>query len=998
MTRVTRETIERTLAGKRGRTYWRSLHELAETPGFDAFLEREMPHGAAAWDGALDRRAVVKAMGASLGLFGLVGCGRPPEEEIVPYVEPPEDAVPGVPRYYATATIRDGYAHGVIGETHEGRPIRLKGNPDHPGSLGAADVFSQAEILSLYDPDRSGAVRNAGRVDRYDRLLAVFAERRRSWRSNGGAGLCVMTGERVSPTTARLLRSLRDAYPRMRWYGHEAVSRRAVRDGAIQAFGRPLRGHYDFAAARVVFALDGDFLGPEEPDHLRHARGLASARRMAGGQIPPARLYAVESVPSVTGAAADHRLPSSTAGVGEMARGLARRIGVLPAGDDGLGVEEARWLDVVARDLGSARGQAPVVAGMTQPAEVHALIHAINDRLGNFGKTIRFTEDAVAGPEDDIVTLSDDMAAGRVETLLILDGNPVLTAPADLEFAERLPREVPLCIHWGRYYDETARRVHWHVPAAHELETWGDGQAVDGTVTIQQPLITPLHGGRSALEVLGGLDDGISAPPREMVRATWRENYTDEEFEHAWRAALKKGIVADTAFKTVDAVLAFDPTTIDPPTRRPSAMSVQFRPDPAAWDGRYANNAWLQELPRPLTKTVWGNSALVAPATAERLGVKAGRHLRIARGGRSVQAPVLVQPGHPRECVTLTFGLGRANAGRVGDGVGYNAYPLRTSDAPWHAEDAEIEVLDTSEAPVSTQRHHALEDRGLVREATWRTWLQEPEFARREGDDPQESLYPEPAPDGRIPGADGHSPYDWGMSIDFGACIGCNACVIACQSENNIATVGKEQAARGREMHWLRIDRYYRGPPESPDTVFQPIPCMHCENAPCEYVCPVEATLHSSEGLNEMVYNRCIGTRYCSQNCPYKVRRFNWFDFTGDTADFPADPARQNPDVSVRGRGVMEKCTYCVQRINRARIEAEQAGRDIADGDVVTACQEACPTQAIVFGNIEDPNSGVSRRKRNPRDYGLLEGLNTRPRTSYLAAVRNPNTDMEEMS
>jgi molybdopterin-containing oxidoreductase family iron-sulfur binding subunit len=704
------------------------------------------------------------------------------------------------------------------------------------------------------------------------------------------------------------------------------------------------------------------------------------------------RLYVAESMPSPTGAVADHRLPVRASEMEEFARALARRLGVDGAGGEDAArafPQHARWLDAVARDLQAHRGAGLVVAGRDMPPVVHVLAHAMNQALGNLGQTVLLTAPVEAEPADQLEslgTLTADMEAGKVEALIILGGNPAYTAPADLRFDAALAK-VGLRVHLAEYEDETSALCHWHVPETHFLEAWGDARAFDGTVSLIQPLIAPLAAGRrSALELMAVLLGQPQARGYDILREHWRGELRGQDFESAWRKALHDGVISGTALPVrsagVRAGAAARQAAAQAAAPAAGTLEVAFRPDPTVWDGRFANNAWLQELPKPVTKLTWDNAAYMSPATATRLGVESGDVVEIAHGGRSLRAPVAVQPGHAPDSVTLHLGYGRRRAGRVGTGLGANAYLLRTAAQPWVATGAQVRRTGERSELAATQMHHALAGRHHVRAGTLEEYRKHPEFARELVHIPHANLYPEYPYEG----------YAWGMSIDLTACMACNACVVACQAENNIPVVGRDQVIRGREMHWLRIDSYYAGDPEDPAILAQPMLCQHCEKAPCEPVCPVAATSHSAEGLNDQIYNRCIGTRYCSNNCPYKVRRFNFLKYSEDQ---PLLRLVHNPDVTVRSRGVMEKCTYCVQRINAARIEAKREDRTIRDGDVVTACQAACPTGAIVFGNINDRASRVFQLKQAPQSYGVLAELNTQPRTSYLARIRNVNPEIE---
>ena len=759
-----------------------------------------------------------------------------------------------------------------------------------------------------------------------------------------------------------------------------------------------------YERADVIVALDADFLS-RGPDRVRAARRFAQRREPANG--PLNRLYAAEGTPTITGAMADHRLPVRPSRVAALARGLARAVGVEGASAVSLDEAERRWVAAAAADLTSHRGASLVVVGEDQPAEVHALGHALNAALGNVGKTVAYIAPVEAHPSGEeqggnLAELVRDMAAGRVETLLILGPNPAYSAPADLDFAAALGR-VRLSVHLGLYEDETAELCNWHVPQAHSLESWGDARAFDGTATIQQPLIAPLFGGKTAIELLAAVGGDTTTSPREQVRRTWRQRHGEEGFEAFWRKAVHDGIVEGTAseprtptLRAVGEILASGEAV---PPAAPAALEIAFRPDPTIWDGCFANNGWLQELPKPLTKLTWDNAALFSPATAERLGLVNEDVVELEYAGRKLAAPVWINPGHADGAVTLHLGYGRRKAGRAGTGAGVSAYALRTSEAPAFGPGLTVRATGRTYPLATTQHHNVMEGRDLVRVATLAELAQHgPEH--HEGHDWTLARSPEPQ---HIREAEGVGNA-WGMVINLNTCIGCGTCTIACVAENNIPVVGKDQVRRGREMHWIRIDRYYEGtgrrgePAPNPKTYFQPVPCMHCEKAPCELVCPVAATSHSAEGLNEMTYNRCVGTRYCGNNCPYKVRRFNFLEYTQGAATPATLKMLANPDVTVRTRGVMEKCTYCVQRINGARIEAEKTrGSDVVRyGEVLTACQQACPTQAILFGNLNDKNGAAAQaRASGARHYALLAELNTRPRTTYLTRLANPNPEAE---
>ncbi|UEM18555.1 TAT-variant-translocated molybdopterin oxidoreductase [Skermanella mucosa] len=983
-----RADLARRLEGKRGRELWRSLDELAAEPAVAAMLQREFPGLPALNEVKLGRRRFLELMGASFALGGLTACGPAGgADEAVPYVEMPEGLVPGVARTYATAVTRGGYADGVLLTHQMGRPLKVEGNPDHPASLGATDSIIQASILDLYDPDRSQAVRTRGHLAGADAFVTALATRSFDLAARGGRGLRILTGSVTSPTLAARIDGLRRRFPELRWHRWEAEAPGNAGAGALLAFDRRVDTILHVDRADVILAVESDFLDGA-PGHLRYARDFARRRRAPEEGDPAGmnRLYAVESVPTLAGSRADHRFVARPDEIETAMRALAAELGIGPAewrGGPG-------WVAPIARDLAGHRGAALVHAGPAQPASVHALVHAINEVLDAPGNTVTHIDPVEAEPVDpseSIADLAADMAAGAVDTLLILGANPVFTAPADLGFGEALSK-VPLSVHLGTHVDETAALCTWHVPEAHEFERWSDAQAFDGTVTLLQPQLRPLWNGWSALELLA-VSGGEPRPDAySILRESWREWANGrgvQDFDAFWEESVRTGIVADTAappirVRVVPGLAGRLPAPPEPPAE--GTLTALFRPDPWLRDGRHANNGWLQELPRPHTKLTWDNAALVSPVTARRLGLANGQVVELTTSAGQVRAPVWILPGQVPDCVTLPFGFGRRVAGRVGSNVGFDAFRMRPLASPWQFAGLELRPTQETHPLASTQNHQMIESHDAVRAATLEEFLEDPDFAQRPG--PEESLYP---------------PYEydrnaWAMAINLNSCIGCNACNTACQAENNIAIVGKEEVLRNRQMHWIRVDSWYSGEPDAPEeTFFQPMPCMHCEHAPCEVVCPVSATVHDTDGLNVMVYNRCVGTRFCSNNCPYKVRRFNYFDYSHDD---PRLAMSWNTDVTVRARGVMEKCTYCIQRIRKTRIEADREQRPIRDGEIRTACQQACPTEAIVFGDLNDADSWVNRRKASPLDYGVLEELNTRPRTTYQARLRNPNPEIGE--
>jgi len=968
------------------RRFWRGLEELANTPEFRDHQENEFPHGANDPEAKLDRRELMKVMAASAAFAGLSGCTKLPTQKIVPYVRQPEEIIPGKPLFYATAVTLGGVATGVLVESHMARPTKMEGNPDHPGSLGASDSFGQASILGLYDPDRSQAEIRDGRIGSWaafqnDLSLALGAEK-----ANSGAGLRLLTGTITSPTLADQIATFLKGFSGAKWVQYESITRDNVREGAKIAFGEYVNTVYRVDQADVVLTLDSDFL-TVGPGSIRYAREFARKRRAEDEHSKMNRLYSVESTPTNTGAMADHRLRMRAGEIEGFARALAIELGLnTVAGPASAPQVPGGWIASLARDLKQHPGATLIVVGDQQPPMVHALAHAMNQALGNFDKTVYFTEPIEASPSrqwDSMGELAADIRSGSVTTLLILGGNPAYDAPADLGFKDLLPK-VAFTARLGLYEDETSELCHWHIPQAHDLEAWGDARAYDGTVSVIQPLIAPLYGGKSAHDFLVLLNGQSSKTGHDLVHDYWQSQKTNvTRFDAFWEKTLRDGVVADTAFSAKQVSIKSG-IGVQAPVAATPGLEIVFRPDPTIWDGRFANNGWLQELPKPLSKLTWDAVAMFSPKTAERLGLKSEQAIELKYQGRTIVGPVWVMPGHADESVTVFLGYGRTRAGRVGTSMGFDAGWIRPYAAPWIGTGLEVRKTGAKWPLAATQTHNSMEGREPIRVATLDEYAKDPVFAQTEVQKNPLSLYPDVKYEGNA----------WGMAIDLNSCTGCGGCVVACQAENNIAVVGKTEVATGRAMHWIRIDRYFEGDADGPNTYHQPLMCVHCEDAPCEVVCPVGATVHSSEGLNEMIYNRCVGTRYCSNNCPYKVRRFN-FRLYSDW-ETPSLFGMRNPNVSVRSRGVMEKCSYCVQRINAVKIEAEKQDRPVRDGEIVTACQQSCPSEAIVFGNINDPQSKVSLLKAKNRSYKLLEELNTRPRTSYLARLRNPNPEIEK--
>ena len=966
--------------------HWRSLAEATGEAGFREQLGREFAPGASEWETGLSRRNFLKVTGASLGLAGLTACTRQPPERIVPYVQQPEQLVPGRPLVFATAMTLGGFATGLLVESHEGHPTKIEGNPGHGMSGGATNVFHQAALLDLYDPERPQAILEANNVSSWSAFLSALNDALAAQQPRQGAGLRILTETVTSPTLHAQLTALSNKFPRARWHQFEPLSRDNVREGAKMALGEIVETHHDFSKAQVILSLESDFLY-SHPAALRYARDFADRRRAQAGRSEMNRLYVVESTPTITGSNADHRLPLRAEDIEALGVALAVRLGALPGSPANRIPPSAQdWVAAVADDLRQHMGASVVLAGETQPPAVHALAHNMNRVLRNLGTTVTYAATAEAQPVNQLESLRQlkgELETGQVEFLLVLGGNPVFTAPADFDFARCLAK-AKWRVHLGPEVNETSVLCQWHIPQNHFLESWSDARAFDGTVSIIQPLIMPLYPGKSAHELIDAMVQPVARSDYEIVRDFWRSTGQWTDFEKGWRRALHDGWVAGTALP----VKSLEPRPVEVAPEDPdeaAGVEVTFRPDPTVLDGRFANNGWLQELGKPLTKLAWDNALLLSSATARQYAVGNGDIVEVELGGRRLRAPVWVTPGQADASATLHLGYGRTRVGSVGQGTGFNAYGLRTSQALWQGSAAKLTKTRGRYLLVSTQSHHVIdsEERQILREATLAEIVQNPALIGQsvESPGPAETLF-DPA--------EHHTEGNhWGMAIDLTACIGCSACVLACQSENNIPVVGKAQVARHREMQWIRVDTYFKGEVENPAISHQPVPCMHCENAPCELVCPVGATVHDREGLNVQVYNRCIGTRYCSNNCPYKVRRFNFLQFAD--YDNPAWAPLRNPNVTVRWRGVMEKCTYCVQRISAARIAAKEENRPIREGEIQTACQQVCPAEAIVFGDIHDPTSRVAKLKALPLNYSMMGHLNTRPRTTYLARLRNPN-------
>ena len=1059
-----------------GAKYWRSLDQLAETPEFRQWVEKEFPAGASEFTDPVSRRHFVKIMSASFLLAGLgaTGCRRP-EERILPFSQTPENYIHGMPQFYATAMPSRGGAVPVVVKAHEGRPTKVEGNKEHPDSNGATDTFTQGSILNLYDPDRAIRYAKDGKADSREGALKFLGDLSQKADANRGNGLAFLLERGVSPSRDRMQNVLRKKLPNAQWYYYEPVDFDIHREAASAVFGRSVTPYVRLDQANVIVSLDCDFIGSEDNAHVK-IRQFAKGRRTEKATDSMNRLYSIEGLMTLTGANADHRLRVPTSSVLSVAARLASEILTQTGKTDllpdlqklaeGFHGDDA-WVKACASDLlqSANLGRSVVLAGHRQPPAVHIIASAMNAALGNLGKTVVFHE-AVEPPQTTISELAQALNGGQVQTLVIFGGNPSYNAPIELDW-EKAQSKAKTVVRLGYYEDETFSSNGWHLPMAHYLESWGDARSADGTMMPVQPLIEPLFEGLTEIEVLARLAGQEKTSPHEIVRDTFRSIAgADEE---VWKKFLHDGFLSDSASAEVS--VEFDrgaAASIVGAARASAAptkegLEVVFYRDACVDDGRYNNNGWLQELPDPINKLVWENVISLSIKTARELGVfytdKENMNLKVPwvsvqLDGRSVEGPVWIQPGQADNTLGLALGYGRTKTGRVGKNVGFNAYKLRTANAPHFSVGAKlVPQSGRTHQLATTQNHWAMEGRPVVREATLNQYREQHDVAKSMDmehppgtpeDGSPVALYLNPMD---VPGKDGQTPkekavHHWGMSIDLSACVGCSTCVIACQSENNIPIVGKEQVNSNREMHWMRIDRYYTGDPEKssddqiadPQVVNQPMLCQHCESAPCESVCPVNATVHDYEGLNLMVYNRCVGTRYCSNNCPYKVRRFNYFDYSRrpidqlfkspfsrdqsgqlgivrwfknpDRGELPEDQwnllkLAMNPDVSVRMRGVMEKCSFCLQRIERSKIAQKVKAGDspdieVRDGAVQTACEQACPAEAIVFGNIKDPDSRVSKLKALDRDYSVLEFLGTRPRLTYLARIRNPNPSMPD--
>jgi MoCo/4Fe-4S cofactor protein with predicted Tat translocation signal len=954
------------VGGPRGQELWSGIEEHSGDPDFQAWVDAEYP--AAAEFAPTARREFLKLMGASFALAGLTGCEKSPFVAALPYSDQPQDVSPGVPKYYATAVVLEGYAQPVIATTYSGRPTKLDGNPDHPVTRGRSDIFMQAAVLGLYDPDRAQGPTRRGEPVSWSDVADHIGTLRSVWARGQGRGLRLLIGSVTSPTLWRQIDGLLKQFPKARVHMHEPIGRGWQRGLTIAAYGQPLDLHYQLENCAVIVSFDDNLLGPG-PDQVPRARGWSAARRRDADRAG-IQLHMAESVPSSTGAMAGARLIADASRMPSLAQAFASKVDVPGASMPDLTPAERQWIDRAAAACRNAKGRALITSSAFGHAATASWVARSNDALGGGSLLRSITPMQTIANAGTVADLVADITAGQVETLVIVDANPAYSAPGSLNFAELLQR-VRSSLHLGLQRDETGELCEWQLPLTHALESWSDARAVDGTATIIQPVIAPFYDVRTVHQVVAMLSGQIDPAAEAIVRETWRTKF-EGDFDGAWRQSLHDGFIKDTAAEAL--IVRANANEIVPPFAD-DGLDIVFRPDPTIWDGQFANIGWLQELPKPLTTLTWGNIIAISPALAKRINVANGDHVKVTIRERSLVGPAWVMPGQAANTVAVYLGYGRSRAGRVGDGLGYDAYDIRPTDQPWLTKGS-LHKAGTAEVLAVTQLHHRMDGFDFVREVS----TEHPVLQQASS---QPSLY----------AAKSSAKNAWGMVIDLDSCIGCNACVVACTAENNVPVVGKDQVKIGREMHWLRIARYYSGEVEAPRSFFQPVPCMHCEDAPCEMGCPVHATTHSPEGVNQMVYNRCIGTRTCSSYCPYKVRRFNFYDYRN--APESPEQAAHNPDVTVRSRGVMEKCTYCTQRIEAAHVAADKENRPLREGDVVTACQNACPTRAIAFGDVNDPNSEVSRLRRDGRHYVLLEEQGTRPRTTYLARWNDRPKDQQ---
>jgi MoCo/4Fe-4S cofactor protein with predicted Tat translocation signal len=976
--------------------YWKSLNQLNGSSEYQGFLHREFTENAWELTDEISRRHFVTIMGASIALATLTGCRRP-VEKIVPYSKAPEEIIPGIPLHYATTMPFGLHSYGLVVKSNEGRPTKIEGNPKHPSTKGMANSMIQAHILDLYDPDRAQRLVHEGQEESWANFVTHWQNAYPAMMQTNGRGLAIVTQSMHGPTVKRLQNQLKSVFPKATWVTYEPVSAENQLKGTRIATGMTLLPQFHLQKAKVILSIDSDFT-LTEGENLQYINGLSRGRHVISSQDDMNRLYVVENNHTLTGSLADHRkaVPALNipAVVSQIASTLVKMGITIPDLPSTSGqAMDPEWVQALCTDLVQNRAESVIMLGYRHQPELHALVMAINQALGNFDHTITFRQpsDMISPDRAQLVNLQTAVDAGEIKTLFILGGNPVYDMPGELNFKQLLSK-VPESIYLASHENETAAQCTFVIPKTHFLEEWADTRSWDGTTSIVQPLIDPLFAGHSALQMLDMIVNGRDRRPYEIVRETWRDLLAGSDLQKMWRKILFDGIWQESTYPLVSPSLdmsairnGFGAIDFERVQFSTDDLELALAADPALFDGRFANNAWLQELPDTVTKLAWDNCLMISINTAKELNLENEDIVTVSAKDKQIELPVWIVPGHADYSATVYLGYGRTMAGRVGDGIGFDLYPwLKTNSYFIHG--VTLERTGNSYPLATAQDHASLEGRPLVREGTLLEYQQQPHFAAQ--------MVEHPPAKNLWGNRDYDTGYQWGMVIDLNTCVGCNACTIACQSENNIPVVGKTQVKKGREMHWIRVDRYFSGDIEDPQTSLQPVPCMHCETAPCEQVCPVAATVHDNEGLNVMTYNRCIGTRYCSNNCPYKVRRFNFFNYTSDMPEL--HKMIQNPDVTVRSRGIMEKCTYCLQRINAAKQRAQNEGRELRDDEVKTACQQTCPADAITFGNILDPESKVSKLKQTDRRYDMLSELNLRPRTSYMAKIRNPNPDIEQ--
>jgi len=1006
--------------------YWKSLNELAQNEEYKKFEEREFPENATELNDQVSRRSFLRVMGASVALAGFAACRRP-VQKILPYSRQPEEIIPGVPQFYASAMPFQDALTGLVIENHEGRPTKVEGNELHPASLGSSSKFNQASMLQLYDPDRSRQVTKNGERSSYNAFVEFCGEHF----ADTGRNIAFISEANSSLTYHRIKEQALNKFPNAQWVTYEAFGENNAIEGVNMAFGERLRtvNHYD--RADVIVSFDDDFLNPAvHKNSVENTKKFTERRKVTSTEDTMSRLYNLESTFTVTGSNADNRLRLKSKEIPLFIYALAAKLSESISGLPDFSnysnkFSDHQWVNILADDLLKNRGQSILTVGSEHKPEVHAVVAALNKALGNAGSTVTYHEVPHLDDQDnreEFANIVEAMHSGEIDTVVMAGTNPVFTAPDDLNFSEAL-KNVETSIHLSLYMDETSSVCNWHVNRAHYLEAWGDGYSYTGDRSVIQPQIEPLFSGVSEIEFLHALVHGEKARGHTLVQETWK-NFYSTNFKSRWEKILHDGIDGEHSFNQADV----DLTTrfsgrirqLVATAEEPEGMELVIRPDSKLFDGRYANNGWLQELPDPMTKITWDNVALISKKTADELGIEAAglgvakaEVLSITANGNTIEVPAWIQPGHADDSITVTVGYGQERPGRVAQNTGVDTYPFRTTSAMLYADDVTVEKTGRTYEIACTQDHNSMEGRALLRYATLDEYRENPDFSSYDSvynaELPGEAYAFEKGAEEPLSIFDAMDEQDypdyepqWGMTIDLNSCIGCGTCTIACQAENNIPVIGKREVSNGREMHWIRNDRYFEGDADNPKALHQPVPCMHCELAPCEQVCPVAATTHSDDGMNQMTYNRCIGTRYCANNCPYKVRRFNFFNYSKEFLTDGKDPEvvqmAMNPDVTVRFRGVMEKCTYCVQRVNRAKIqtdiETNGASMKPEDGTVETACQQACPADAIYFGDLTDENSKVVQTKLNNRNYLLLEELSTRPRTSYMAKLRNPNPQL----